>query len=215
MQVKLLRALQEREIRRVGETRARPVDVRILSATNRDLKEEMQAGRFRQDLYFRLHVIALPVPPLRDRLEDVLPLARFFLKKQTRAIGSPATGFSREAAGLLRGYAWPGNVRELQNAVEHALALCMGEQIGVADLPEELQLLVAPAGVPSLQRLADVEREHILGALKAHKGNRAKAARWLGISTSTMYRKLRDFDATGEPEVEEALPVGATQLHSS
>ena len=143
MQVKLLRVLQEREVRRVGENRSRPVDVRVVAATNRDLAEEVAAGRFRQDLYYRLRVIELRVPPLRERREDILPLARVFLAETARRMGRKVTGFTPRAADQLLRYAWPGNVRELENAIERAVALCSGSRIEVEDLPEELR--VGPA----------------------------------------------------------------------
>ena len=124
MQAKLLRALQEKKIRRVGESKSRPVDFRVIAATNRNLGKEIEAGRFRQDLYYRLCVIELEVPPLRDRTEDILPLARFFLDKTTERMGRSMDGFSPGAVEHLLLYDWPGNVRELQNVIERAVALC-------------------------------------------------------------------------------------------
>jgi DNA-binding NtrC family response regulator len=138
MQVKLLRALQEREVRRVGENRNRAIDVRVLAATNRDLLAEVHAARFRQDLYYRLRVIELKVPALRERREDILPLARHFMEEAARRNGREVAGFTPEAANQLIRYPWPGNVRELENAVEHAVVLARTDRIDLDDLPEEV-----------------------------------------------------------------------------
>jgi DNA-binding NtrC family response regulator len=196
MQVKLLRALQEREVRRVGENRARPVDVRIVAATNRDLAAEVAAGRFRQDLFYRLRVIELRVPPLRERPEDVLPLARLFLAETARRMGRKVTGFTPRAADQLLRHEWPGNVREVQNAVEHAVALCAGSRVDAGDLPEELRAAPPrprPAG--RTRKLEDVEREHIVAAVEAAGGNRTRAASELGIGLATLKRKLKRYAA--------------------
>jgi len=193
MQVKLLRTLQEREIRRVGETRTRPVDVRIVAATNRDLAAEVAAGRFRRDLFYRLRVIELRIPPLRERTEDVLPLARFFLAGLARSMKRPVTGISAQAAELLKRHPWPGNVRELQNAIEYAVALCGGAQVRPEDLPEELRQAAPPASARGVRPLDAVEREAILGAMRATKGNKAECAEALGIGLATLYRKLKVY----------------------
>jgi DNA-binding NtrC family response regulator len=196
MQVKLLRVLQEREVRRVGESRSRPVDVRVVAATNRNLAEDVAAGRFRQDLFYRLRVIELRVPPLRERPEDVLPLARVFLAETARRMGRKVTGFTPRAADQLLRYGWPGNVREVQNTVEHAVALSTGSRIEVEDLPEELRAALPrprPAGVA--RPLADVEREYILAAVEAAGGNRTRAASELRIGLATLKRKLRAYGA--------------------
>jgi two-component system response regulator HydG len=195
MQVKFLRALQEKEIRRVGESRSRPVDVRIISATNRNLSAEVEAGRFRRDLYYRLHVISLAIPPLRERSDDVLPLARFFLRKLGTSMGRPATGFSPKVADRLLRYLWPGNVRELQSVIEHAVALCNGDQLSVEDLPEELRNARLAPRAGAIRPLDDVEREHILAAMKATRGNKVEAAQALGIGLATLYRKLKQYGA--------------------
>jgi DNA-binding NtrC family response regulator len=194
MQVKLLRALQEKEIRRAGENRSRPVDVRVVAATNRNLAEEVAAGRFRQDLYYRLRVIELRVPPLRERLEDVLPLARVFLAETARRMGRKVTGFTPRAADQLLRYEWPGNVREVQNAVEHAVALSAGARVDAEDLPEELRAAMPrprPAG--RTRALEDVEREYILAAVESAGGNRTRAAADLGIGLATLKRKLKRY----------------------
>jgi DNA-binding NtrC family response regulator len=202
MQVKLLRALQEREIRRIGESRPRPVDVRVVAATNRDLAAEVEAGRFRRDLYYRLRVIELRVPPLRERADDVVPLARFFLAAHARALGRPVTGFSSQAARLLKAHRWPGNVRELQNAMEYAVALCAGAQVRPEDLPEELHAEGAAragrggrGGRAAIRPLEAVEREHVLQALQATEGDKVEAAELLGIGLATLYRKLKAYGA--------------------
>jgi two-component system response regulator HydG len=200
MQVKLLRALQEREVRRVGENRARPVDVRVVAATNRNLAEEVAAGRFRQDLYYRLRVIELRVPPLRDRAEDVLPLARVFLAETARRMGRKVTGFTPRAADQLLRYPWPGNVREVQNAVEHAVALCAGSRVEVEDLPEELRsAMPRPRPAGRARPLDEVEREYILAAVENAGGNRTRAAADLGIGLATLKRKLRRYALPAAP----------------
>jgi len=192
MQVKLLRVLQEREVRRVGENKGRPVDVRVIAATNRDLVEEIRAARFRQDLYYRLRVVELRVPPLRERRDDVLPLARTFLAATAGRIGRKGLTFSTAAAHQLQRYDWPGNVRELENAVERATVLAAGDRIEVDDLPDEVRAIAQPAtGSPC--SLAEVERRHIQAVLQASEGNRAKAAATLGIGVATLYRKLKDY----------------------
>jgi DNA-binding NtrC family response regulator len=199
MQVKLLRALQEREIRRVGDNRARPVDVRVVAATNRNLAEEVSAGRFRQDLYYRLRVVELKVPPLRDRPEDVLPLARLFLADcARRTTRIKITGFTPRAADQLLRYDWPGNVRELENAVEHAVALATSPRIDIEDLPEELRSALPRATLPGkIRPLEDVEREYILAVVQATGGNKSKAASELKIGTATLFRKLKEYDKKG------------------
>ncbi|MGD9903403.1 MAG: sigma 54-interacting transcriptional regulator [Vicinamibacterales bacterium] len=192
MQVKLLRVLQEREVRRVGENKGRPVDVRVLAATNRDLVEEIRAARFRQDLYYRLRVVELRVPPLRERRDDVLPLARTFLASAAARTGRKALTFSAAAAHQLVRYDWPGNVRELENAVERAVVLASGERIAADDLPDEVRVPPAADGAGACS-LAEVERRHVLAVLQAADGNRARAAATLGIGVATLYRKLKEY----------------------
>lgn len=195
MQVKLLRALQEREVRRVGENRSRAIDVRVVAATNRNLTDELNAGHFRQDLYYRLRVIELRVPPLRERYEDILPLARFYLSKITRNQGCDITGFAPNAAAQLLRYEWPGNVRELQNAVEYAVAMCQGNQIDIADLPCELRALsLKPVVSGCIRPLDEIERDYILGVLHAVGDNKARAAEELNIGLATLYRKLKEYE---------------------
>ncbi|HMR73634.1 MAG TPA: sigma-54 dependent transcriptional regulator [Polyangiaceae bacterium] len=193
LQPKLLRALQDGEIRRVGDSRSFAVDVRIVCATHRDLAERVRTGHFREDLYYRLKVLTLKVPPLRQRGQDILPLARSFLAEENHAT---ATGFSKSATTRLIEYPWPGNVRELQNAVRHGAALSRGEAIEEQDLPEELQR--RPAAAPAeLVSLADAERSHILAVLAACGDSQSEAARVLGIGRNTLWRKLRRYDSLG------------------
>lgn len=198
MQVKLLRALQEREIRRVGENKSRSVNARILAATNADLAVDVKASKFRQDLYYRLRVVELRVPPLRERREDVLLLARAFLSEGAKRAGrGPMTLVARAAKELAR-YQWPGNVRELENAIERATALAVGPGIDVEDLPEDVSGASPGSRVPDEMRaLTDVERDHILAALAAAGGNRAVAAARLGIGQATLYRKLKQYENAG------------------
>jgi DNA-binding NtrC family response regulator len=192
MQVKLLRVLQEREVRRVGENRARSINVRVLAATNRDLLADVHGARFRQDLYYRLRVVEVVVPPLRERHEDILPLARQLLAAVAKRFGKKAPALAPEAANLLLRYTWPGNVRELENALERAVALARSDRIGVDDLPAEIG--AAPPTIRTadeVRTLAEVERDYIAAALRASGGNRAKAAEKLGIGAATLYRKLK------------------------
>jgi len=195
LQVKLLRALQEREVVPVGATRAVPIDVRVIAATNRDLEQEIRRGTFRSDLYYRLNVIALHLPPLREREEDIAPLAEHFLGR--RAGPGRQLGFSAEALQVLQGYDWPGNVRELENAVERAAILAKTEVIGPDELPVRV---VKPEAVPLVSErpatsptLELVERAYILWVLQAEGGNKARAAERLGIDPSTLYRKLSRY----------------------
>jgi DNA-binding NtrC family response regulator len=200
MQVKLLRVLQEREVRRVGENRSRRVDVRVIAATNRDLVADIHAARFRQDLYYRLRVVEIHIPPLRERREDVLPLARSFLVSSSARSGRKVTGFTPAAAERLLRHGWPGNVRELENAVERAVVLARRSRIDVEDLPDDLAPGLAPPADGGLRPLADMERDYILAAIRAEGGNRTRAARRLGIGVATLYRKLRQYEGgrTGE-----------------
>ena len=198
MQAKLLRAIQELEVRRVGESATRKVDVRVVAATNRDLAAEVEAGRFRKDLYYRLKVVEIRVPPLRERPEDLLALSRTLLAGITKRMGRRVTGLSPRAADQLQRHTWPGNVRELENALERAAAIAMGPRIELADLPEEIRSLEgAPRRGASDKRLAEVEKEAILAALEAHDGNQARTAAALGIGTATLYRKLKEYRKGG------------------
>jgi two-component system response regulator HydG len=192
MQVKLLRVLQEREVRRVGENRARAINVRVLAATNRDLLADVHGARFRQDLYYRLRVVEIVVPPLRERRDDILPLARQLLAGAAKRFGKKVPTLTPEAANLLLQCAWPGNVRELENALERAVALAPSDRIGVDDLPPEVGSSVPAVPTASdIRTLEEIERDYIAAALRSSGGNRAKAAEQLGIGAATLYRKLR------------------------
>jgi two-component system response regulator HydG len=193
MQVKLLRVLQEMEIRRVGENKSRPVDVRVLAATNRDLAHGIDQGTFRQDLYYRLKVVELHVPPLRERRDDILPLARVLLADAAVRMARKISGLTPRTADQLLRYDWPGNVRELENAMERAVALARGSRVDLDDLPEEIrQAFPKPvAGVGAVQPLRDVEKDYILAVLKLNGGNQTRTAEQLRIGSATLYRKLK------------------------
>jgi DNA-binding NtrC family response regulator len=195
MQVKLLRAVQEREIRRVGENKSRKVDVRLVAATNRDLAEGVAAGTFRQDLYYRLKVIELHVPALRERRDDVLPLARVLLADAALRMKRKIGALTPRAADQLIRYDWPGNVRELANAIERAVALAEGDRVDVEDLPEEIRQAF-PKPMPTVgavRSLEIVEKEYILAALELNAGNQTHTAAQLHIGAATLYRKLKGY----------------------
>jgi transcriptional regulator with PAS, ATPase and Fis domain len=200
MQVKLLRALQEREIRRVGESRSRPVDVRILAATNRDLAHGVAESTFRQDLYYRLKVVELHVPPLRDRRDDILPLARLLLAEAAIRVARKISGLAPNAADQLLRYDWPGNVRELENAMERAVALARGSRVDLEDLPEEIRQAFPKPVVngKTVQLLSDVEKEYILAVMDLNDGNQTRTAKQLGIGSATLYRKLKKYGLIGK-----------------
>ncbi len=195
MQVKLLRALQEREIRRVGESKSRRVNVRIVAATNRDLAHGVANGQIRQDLYYRLKVVELHVPALRERRDDVLPLARVLLADAALRMKRKITGLAPAAADQLLHYEWPGNVRELENAMERAVALARGSRVELEDLPEEVrQAFPRPVATQGTVRpLGEIEREYILSALELNKGNQTHTAEQLRIGSATLYRKLKSY----------------------
>ncbi len=199
MQVKLLRALQEREIRRVGENRSRRVDVRVLAATNRDLAHGVAGGAFRQDLYYRLKVVELHVPPLRERRDDILPLARVLLADAALRMKRKISALAPGAADQLLRYEWPGNVRELENAMERAVALARGSRVELEDLPEEIRqafpMPVATRG--AVRPLDEVEKEYILAALDVNGGNQTHTAEQLRIGSATLYRKLKSYGLIG------------------
>jgi two-component system response regulator HydG len=200
MQVKLLRALQEREIRRVGENKSRKVDVRVLAATNRDLARGVARGEFRQDLYYRLKVVELQVPPLRERRDDILPLARVLLADAALRMKRKIAALAPKAADQLLRYAWPGNVRELENAMERAVALARGSRVEVEDLPEEIREAVgAPvATVGKVRPLDVIEKEYILAVLQLNGGNQTQTAQQLHIGSATLYRKLKRYGLIGK-----------------
>jgi two-component system response regulator HydG len=198
MQVKLLRALQEREIRRVGENRSRRVDVRVVAATNRDLAHGVVGGAFRQDLYYRLKVVELHVPPLRERTDDILPLARVLLADAALRMKRKVSGLVPNAADQLLRYGWPGNVRELENAMERAVALARGGRVELEDLPEEIRHALPRATASGVVRpLDEIEKEYIVAALALNEGNQTRTAEQLHIGSATLYRKLKSYGLIG------------------
>jgi two-component system response regulator HydG len=195
MQVKLLRVLQEKEIRRVGENRSRPVNVRILASTNRDLAHAIVDGSFRQDLYYRLKVVEVHVPALRDHRDDILPLARVMLADAAIRMARKISSFTPAAADQLLRYDWPGNIRELENAIERAVALATGSRIDIADLPEEIRNAFPKpvVGGTMVKPLHEIEKEYILAVLERNGGNQTQSAQQLQIGSATLYRKLKKY----------------------
>jgi two-component system response regulator HydG len=195
LQPKLLRAIQERKVRPVGAEAEVPVDVRIIAATNKDLEEMVEERRFREDLYYRINVIHIPLPPLRARGGDVLLLAQHMLRQYAVVFDKKVIGLSPAAAERLISYDWPGNVRELGNCLERAVALAHFEEIQVEDLPEKVRRgsrapSLSGTDLPELLTLEEVERRHVLRVLEACNGNRTDAAKMLGLDRKTLYRKL-------------------------
>ena len=196
MQGKFLRVLEERRFRRLGGKSEVEVDVRVICATNRDLKEEIRKGRFREDLYFRLHVFTVHLPPLRERTEDVPLLAQHFVEKFNAETGKHVHGVTPGALAVLQGYSWPGNIRELRNTVERAMILTDGDVIDEEHLPPDMQPSTredATLRVPLGVKLRDLEKEYILASLRKHGGNKARTAERLGISEKTLYNKLHRY----------------------
>ena len=212
-QVKLLRTLESNEVRRLGDNATHMVDVRVIAATNRDLHALVERGGFREDLYYRLNVVQIDLPPLRDRREDIGLLASYFLSRVANRLDRHGLTFSPQAMEILERYDYPGNVRELENAIEHAVALSEESVIRPIDLPTAVRAprmlprhvdTSAPIGRPSAARpdgnesrdswsLAEVEKEHIQRVLALHRGNATSAAKQLGISRTTLWRKLREY----------------------
>jgi len=200
LQVKLLRAIQEEEIRRVGDTKTLRVDVRLLAATSKDLAAEVAAGRFREELYYRLNVMNIHLPPLRERPEDIPPLLEHFLARFSRKLGKKVEGFSTEALAYLLGYPWPGNVRELENRVERAVLLAAGPQIALAELlgaPAPAAARRAPDFLPDTlsipENKAALERHLIRRALEQTGGNKTHAAKLLDLSYRALLMKITEY----------------------
>lgn len=203
LQVKLLRVLQDGEYERVGETRTRKANVRIIAATNQNLLDLIAQGKFRNDLYYRLNIISIEIPPLRERKEDVSLLVEHFIEKHSRQLNKNICGINDEATKILLGYQWPGNVRELENVIERATVLAKGPLIQVSDIPEAI--LAQPAqplgaifangasGASLKDALKDPERKIIIEALEKCKGNKKEAAKLLGINRTTLYKKLNHY----------------------
>jgi len=196
IQAKLLRVLEEHKVRRLGGRAEVDADVRVLSATHQDLKEAVRRGTFREDLYFRLAVFTIDIPPLRERREDIPLLAQRFLERFKGETGKRVEGFLPGAMRLLQAYAWPGNVRELRNVVERATILCDGDMIRPEHLPPELEPAAVEGGSIRVQlgeTLEAVERQYLLASLSRHGGNKARTAESLGISEKTLYNKLHRY----------------------
>ena len=196
-QVKLLRVLQHREVIPVGATDAQPIDTRMVAATNRDLDEEIRRGTFRRDLYYRLNVIAIHLPPLRERREDIPLLAEAFLQNQARTRGQDPKPLSDDALEALMRYSWPGNVRELENALERAVILTNGARVEIPSLPERIvshtpERVIEARATPN-PTLDMIERAYIMWVLQSEGGNKTRAAETLGIDPSTLHRKLQRF----------------------
>ena len=199
MQIKLLRVIQERELMRVGGTLPRPVDLRFIAATHRDLEENIQQGTFRQDLYYRLNVINIAMPPLGRRQGDIALLANYFLSRKCQAMQKTVTGIHPDAMALLNQHSWPGNVRELENVIERGVALCTGDTILPGNLPDDLlNLSIETYRQPSgaIPTLAEQEQRYIRWVLDQCDGNRTKAAGIMGIDRVSLWRKLKRYGMT-------------------
>jgi len=203
-QVKLLRFLGERTFERVGSSKTLTSDVRLIAATNKDLEAQVKAGTFREDLFFRLHVVEIHLPPLRERAGDIPLLARNFLLEFAEENGKAVSDFTADALELLMNHTWPGNVRELRAALEHAVVLCRGEKISARDLPPSVRNGAAAAGTDPTRALTrpdvtvkDAEKQLIVRALKENDGNRTLAAKKIGMSRRTFHRKLHQYHLEG------------------
>jgi two-component system response regulator HydG len=191
MQVKLLRVLQDSEVRMVGSSRPRKVDVRVIAATNKDLAQLVQKGSFREDLYFRINVIPIRLPPLRERSADIIPLTRHFASRCGRDMDRPVPEFSDRVLDIFRGYAWPGNVRELENVVQRLVVMTETDTVDAPDLPALMRFAVAPPHVAPSRTLAQMEAEYICNVLDSVAGNKTRAAQVLGIDRKTLREKLK------------------------
>jgi DNA-binding NtrC family response regulator len=202
MQAKLLRALQERVVRPVGGDREISFDARLIAATNRDIEQDVEHRRFREDLYYRINVVNIRVPPLSARGNDILRLAQHFIREFAEKHGKDVIGISSQAAEKMLGYDWPGNVRELQNSIERAVALTRYREIAVEDLPDKLRdykswnVVLAGDDTSELLPMSEVERRYIMRVLKEVRGNKTMAARILGFQRRTLYRKLERYGLT-------------------
>ena len=202
VQVKLLRVLQDHKIIRVGGEKTIDIDVRVIAATNRDMEKEVKEGRFREDLYYRLNVVHIAVPPLRERRDDIPLLLNAFLKEYAKENGKNVTGIDNRARALLYKYDWPGNIRELRNCIESAVVMCGGNEITPEDLPPTVSASIAAPSItiPVGTTLDDAEKAIICENLAANKGNKSKTADILGIGRKTLHRKLQEY-GVGESEV--------------
>jgi transcriptional regulator with PAS, ATPase and Fis domain len=198
VQAKLLRVIQERDFIPVGSTRPKKVDVRFVAATNKDLQREVVEGRFREDLYYRLNVITINLPPLRDRPEDISPLAHHFLRRFAARLGKEIRTIAPEAMAVLQGYGWPGNVRELENVMERAVILTSGSTVPAGVIPLGTGEKLQPprqdrGGEPQMIPLEEMERQHIEAVLKGNNYNKRRTAEVLGIARRTLDRRIADF----------------------
>jgi DNA-binding NtrC family response regulator len=194
--VKILRALQDRVVTRVGDTANEPVDIRVIAATNRELEEDIKAGRFREDLYYRLNVVLLHLPPLRERGDDIVVLARYMLSRYAPEYGNKVRGFTPGAIAAVKRHRWPGNIRELENRIKKAVVLADKALLGPEDLginPDEL-----PPILPLAEAREKWQREYINEVLGLNAGNRTKTARDLGVDPRTIFRHLEKEDSGGE-----------------
>jgi DNA-binding NtrC family response regulator len=200
LQAKLLRVLQEKEFERIGSGQTIRVDVRVIATSNRNLKDEVSNGSFRDDLFYRLNVIPIDLPPLRQRLEDIPLLTDHFLNKCCQKIGLPTKTLSEKVSRMLLSYSWPGNVRELENLIERAVVISKNQELKISDFPPDIS-----AGIPALGKtnmdvgmsIGEAEKILILKTLKAHGGNKSKAADVLGISARTLRNKLQEYGLSG------------------
>jgi len=202
MQAKLLRVLEDNQVQMVGATRPRAVDVRVLTATNKDLAALVRRNAFRDDLFFRLNVITIELPPLRDRGDDIVPLVGHFLAKFAREADRPAPRLSDRAWRCLREYHWPGNIRELENVIQRLVVMTDGDEFDAADLPSLMRFFVPHGGTTHLT-LAEVEASHIRAVLASVKGNKTQAAQILGIDRKTLRQSLKRFGLTSEASTSE------------
>ncbi|MDD4889893.1 MAG: sigma 54-interacting transcriptional regulator [Phycisphaerae bacterium] len=194
LQSKLLRVLQDNYVIPVGSVRPKPVDVRVLAATNCDLRERVRDGKFREDLFYRLNVITIEVPPLRERREDILPLAQYFLKNLADFYEEPVKQLGEDVAKVLLEYRWPGNVRQLINVIEYVVTVQPGQAVLLPDLPVELLRDIERQGTSGgFRTLDDLEREHIRRAMELAAGEKSAAAKMLGIARPRLYRKMRKY----------------------
>lgn len=212
IQVKLLRVLQEKEIERVGDSRKRKVDIRVITATNKDLKSLVDEGSFREDLYYRLKVFPIYLPPLRNRKEDIPLLVNHFIELNNQISGGTVTGMSKPALKAFMDYDWPGNIRELSNAIEHAFVLCSGRQIEMEDLPLEIsrqdtnsaeppqQISRSEYAPPRKKQRPPLNRERLLSILRASEWNKAEAARQTGYSRAAIWKYMKKWDIPMQPE---------------
>jgi transcriptional regulator with PAS, ATPase and Fis domain len=193
LQVKLLRAIQERVVQRVGDSRPEPVDIRVVAATNRNLEDEVRAGRFREDLYYRLHVVTISLPPLRERGDDVSVLGRWFLQRYAAEFESRARGFAPGALAALRKYHWPGNIRELENRVKKAAVLADGPLVTAEDL--DLRQDALETTLPLADAIEEFRKRYINEILERNGGNRTKTAKDLDVDPRTVFRHLEKLES--------------------